>query len=198
MSVTIGKLKVSGLFLAIFAVLYYFDRTAYLPMLLSCIFVHELGHICAIRICGGKIWQVEVLLTGVDIRTDGALTSYRADIFIYLAGALFNFIIAAAALIYMRMAGYSLELMFFLVTNLAYAIINLFPVSNLDGGKALCRLLEATMPGEQAYFMYHAISIAALVVLSIASIAVLVVTKYNISLALICIVLFYTLYRRRT
>ena len=185
MVVNIGKLKINILIAVIICAAFVLDSSAYVAMLLACAAAHELGHYAAIRAFGGRIEQISVLASGLDIRADRRLLSYKHDAVIYLAGAAFNLAAAAAAYVYMSRAGESEELTVFLLTNTAYAVMNLLPIKTLDGGKALKRVLEAAVGLDKAYKVSECASLAALIALTAAAAYLLVSTRENFSLLLV-------------
>lgn len=196
MFLSIGKLRISPLFLLLIMFLLIWDTSSYTFIMFVSIFIHEAGHISAIWLTGGKITEIDVHVYGINIRTDGALNSYGSDIFIYLSGALFNVLFAAVAFVYMRAVEYNTQLLFFFSVNTAYAAFNLFPVKVLDGGKALLRMLELFCEERAAYLVSDAVSVAALIFLSATGIYILYRTGYNVSLVLVCSYLFGSMYVR--
>lgn len=196
MFLTVGKLRISPLFLLLILFLLIWDTSSYTFIMFVSIFVHEAGHAAAILLCGGRITQIDVHIYGINIRTNGKLNSYASDIVIYLSGAFFNALFAAVAFFYMRCVVYNTQLLFFFSVNMAYAVFNLFPVKVLDGGKALHRMLELACEERHAYLVSDIISFVSLLILTAAGIYILYVTGYNISLVIVCSYLYSSMYVR--
>ncbi|GHV11130.1 hypothetical protein FACS1894219_01780 [Clostridia bacterium] len=194
MFIRIGKLRVHYAALLIAGVFLAINMSYYTLIVFASIALHESGHIAAITLMGQRVVTVEVLPFGVTIGTGGSMLSYRADVFVYLAGPAAN--IAAAFVIYcfISAVGYDMTAMFALITNLSYAALNLFPVKTLDGGRALRSLSYAILPERAAGSVAAVVSAAALVALSGAAMFVLMVTGYNFTLVFMCGYLFYTLH----
>ncbi|MCM1314449.1 MAG: hypothetical protein NC205_03410 [Prevotella sp.] len=96
--------------------------------------IHELGHLFAIAVTGGKVKSVVFSGTGVIITPE---RNSRHELFIMLAGAGAN-IITFALMIISGIGG------MFCLLNLCTAIYNLLPYRQLDGGAALCLLTDGT------------------------------------------------------
>ena len=101
---------------------------------LFCALIHELGHYFAARICRAVPTKIVVYPFGADMALPVGLRSYKADIFIALAGPCLNLILLSFGLL--------LSLgEFFCACNLVLAFINLMPIKGLDGGTVLENLL---------------------------------------------------------
>ena len=96
--------------------------------------IHELGHLLAIGITGGKIKSVVFRGTGVSITPE---RNSRHELFIMLAGAGANLIVSA--IMYVSGIGGMFRLL-----NLCTAIYNLLPYRQLDGGSAIGLLTDGT------------------------------------------------------
>ncbi|MDE6833977.1 MAG: hypothetical protein K2J39_07025 [Ruminococcus sp.] len=96
--------------------------------------IHELGHLFAISVTGGKIKSVVFSGTGVIITPE---RNSRHELFIMLAGAGANLI--AFTIMYISGIGGMFRLL-----NLCTAIYNLLPYRQLDGGSALSLLTDGT------------------------------------------------------
>ena len=97
--------------------------------------VHEMGHLLAIYITGGKVKSVVFSGTGVIINS---IKEPDYELFIMLAGAGANLIVFFLLGI-LNISGILQWL------NLATAIYNLLPYRQLDGGTALCILTDGTL-----------------------------------------------------
>lgn len=100
--------------------------------------IHELGHLFAIGVTGGKVKSVIFSGTGVVIAPE---KNSRHELFVMLAGAganLIVFVILSISGIYGS----------FRLLNLGTAVYNLLPYRQLDGGAALCLLTDG-MPNER-------------------------------------------------
>lgn len=96
--------------------------------LLACA-LHEMGHYLAIRWIGGEVRYIRVTAAGAEMRLEGEL-SYCQEFFCAMAGPAVNLAMAA---FFCTFAWGRL----FAGIHLALALLNLAPVSGLDGGRAL-------------------------------------------------------------
>ena len=194
MYVKIKKLKIHIICLFLIALLASINFSVYMLILFLCIFIHEMGHITFIKINRLKILSVEILPFGINIATDSPLTAYKTDIMIALSGPCANIICSVFVLLIIKLGGYDSVLFFAFLTNILYAVINLFPVRSLDGGKILEIVLKIILPESLSYFIFSVISAVFLGILSILAFFVLMVTGYNFTLILLCCYLFYTIH----
>ena len=100
-----------------------------LRAMLAAAFVHELGHILALKLCGARIVQLRVDLCGLCL-VSTAVSSTRDEIFCALAGPAAGLLWAHTAHFWPLSAGFSLLL----------STYNLLPALPLDGGRALLSL----------------------------------------------------------
>jgi len=161
-----------------------------------------MGHIILIKINKFNISGIEILPFGINISTDSKLTSYKTDVMIALSGPFMNIISAAVILVVIKFNGYVSILFFSFLTNILYAVINLFPVKSLDGGKAVNDILKMFLPERSAQIIFSVISAVFLGILTLFAVFVLMITGYNFTLILLCCYLFYTIHfapgRRKT
>lgn len=194
MYIRIKKVKINIICLFLILLFVLMNFSPYMLVLLSCIIVHEAGHIIFIKINRLNILCIEILPFGINIVTDSRLTSYKADIFTALSGPLFNIIYSLIILTAIKLTEYNSLLIFLFFTNIIYAAINLFPVKSLDGGRALDILLKLFLPEHIEYIVFSVISAIFLGILSIFALFVLMITEYNFTLVLLCCYLFYTIH----
>lgn len=150
-------------------------------LMLTAVIIHEIGHIIIITVSGQKIMSVTLLPCGLDISREGK-SSYLTDAAVYIFGPLFNFIFSS--------------LFIFLYpplfpANIAFGIFNLLPVPPLDGGCALRALLRHITDIVTADAVMRAISAVTLFITYIGAIVILMLSEWNISLLLVCIMLFF-------
>ena len=193
MNVKIKKIKINIICVFLVSAFIAFNFSVYALIVLSCIAIHEAGHIIFIKSRGVGILSIEVTPFGINIIT-GGLASYKTDILIALFGPAFNIAAALCFLLFLRGAGNSAALLFAFVSNIIFAAVNLFPVAGLDGGRALACILKMYLPENRARSVFAVTSAVFLVLLSICALFVLMLSGYNFTLALLCGYLFYTIY----
>lgn len=132
----------SGIFLLL-AVLYFFGGLEFLLGFIFAVAAHEMGHIFAIKLCGGSIRAVYVKINGAAIEyfgINGILPELLSIIAGPAAGLLFAYITSLLGNHYLNKlllstAGISLIL----------SVYNLLPILPLDGGRILKVLLSCCL-----------------------------------------------------
>ena len=129
----------------LFSALYFFCGAEELAALLIAVITHELGHIAAIYLCGGRLHGLRISASGLCIDYSGT-NSASGELTALLSGPAAGFVLAYAAsrignangnTLLLKTAGFSLIL----------SVYNLLPALPLDGGRALECLLNAGNSG---------------------------------------------------
>lgn len=127
-------------------------------LFLLSIAVHEGGHLAAFSLCGAGAPRLAPVSGGFRFRAPSPL-SYRAELFVALAGPLANIVPGLLFLFFGAENAYSLEAgWIFLSTGAS----NLIPVSDHDGGRALLCLLSPRLGPEKAGRVAEAVSLFSL------------------------------------
>lgn len=156
-------------------------------LLLVCYLVHELGHIITTKLLGGKIRKITVGVFKIAIGYDTYSMSYRKEFLVSIAGIATNLIFALACHIINRTDS---QAMSFLVTyNLSLALVNLYPVSILDGGRLLKLVLNLFLSEEKSHKISRQVSFFGAILLWFVSIYLQLVFSANISMLLISVFL---------
>ncbi len=131
-----------------FALLYFFDESGLVALILPAVIVHELGHFLVLRGEGLRLRRISLGVFGLEMDYWGELCGVGGAAAI-AAGPLFGIFYAALCLFlpfeFCRLSG---EVSLFL------SLFNLLPVMPLDGG----RLLELYV-GERAIMISRVISL---------------------------------------
>lgn len=155
-------------------------------LVLACA-VHEAGHLIILRAARLRVVRITLTPAGLDIaRSDGC--SYRTDALVSLAGPLAGLCCALCA--------YYAGSVDFCAANLVCSVFNLLPVLPLDGGCALRSLLLCRLSLDRVDRVMRVICVCTLSVVYTASILLLLYTGWNVSLLLVCAVLFCTRFLR--
>lgn len=128
--------RVSPGFLCLMVWLWCVDQQNILPWALLACICHELGHYFAIHLCGGGVRSLSLTMVGAEMELPGSL-SYWQELYCCLAGPLVNVLLAL---------WFCYRFPLFAGMNLALALLNLFPMSRLDGGRALGCLMSLCLP----------------------------------------------------
>ena len=160
------KIKISIPFFVLLGILYIMDRNAaFLPTLIA-VCIHELSHIIAIKLCGGKIEKIDVRAFGIRIDVpELQYISYCREIIIAAAGPAAGIITAVFASASAR--AFDIDfLRFFSGVNLVISAINLIPVYPLDGGRIVLSLALSFLSLRAAYFVSYAMTLLSVGILS--------------------------------
>ena len=103
-----------------------------LPAALFAALIHECGHMLAATRLRVKIARMEIDLFGAKLTPQGLLPSYKAELLLALAGPLFSLLLAAFTLPFSHTFALYLR-----DTTLSFALFNLLPICDFDGGRML-------------------------------------------------------------
>ena len=108
-----------------------------LPAALLAALLHELGHIAAVYLAGGRVTALRLEPFGGEIATGGSIPSYRGELATSLAGPAVS-LFCACPLFLETSPGF---LSAIALCSLGLGIFNLLPIKALDGGEILRTLL---------------------------------------------------------
>ena len=112
------RVDISAGAILLLSVIYFFGGITSLAALLLAVLIHELGHIAAIELCGGRVHGLKVTLSGLCISCSGVMGTEKSVICL-CAGPASGFALAYAAsylgnlsqnLLLIKTAGFSLVL----------------------------------------------------------------------------------------
>lgn len=98
--------------------------------------VHEVSHMAAILILGGKVHRLKIRIGAAVM--DSEIPGSGRELLCALAGPLGSFLVASLHGMFPKVA----------VCGFVHGLFNLIPVYPMDGGRALKCLLELTFPGK--------------------------------------------------
>ena len=163
------KINISPGAILLLSAVSFFGGILDLSALLTAAFVHELGHMAALKISGGRIRTISFGFTGAVIEYSGVLTR-SSELFSILAGPL-----SGAALAYATSYIGNTQHNIFMLKTAGYSAVltafNMLPAKALDGGRALNVILSGLFGVS-------------------ASQTVLEITGYACSLAMLCLGLY--------
>ncbi|MEG1578276.1 MAG: site-2 protease family protein [Oscillospiraceae bacterium] len=151
------RFLISPGFLLTSALLFYLDGSVVFWVFGAAV-LHELGHLMAVYLLGGRAKSLRLTMIGAAIELDGSRQlSYPGEFLSALAGPAVSFLAA--------WCGARLGLFLFAGLSLALGIFNLLPVKQLDGGRCLYALTawwRGPEEGERALFFTGCLTISAL------------------------------------
>jgi len=116
-------------------------------ILILCYLIHELGHIFFARLMGARIEKLHMGSFHLSLSYDSSSLSYKREILVEAGGIIFN-LLSVLLLLLFPSFGEGRE--FFLICSISLALMNLYPVSILDGGGILKNLLLCILAGDVA------------------------------------------------
>lgn len=191
-----GKVKISIFAIISFAAVLYSDFSFFTAEIFIAAIIHELGHICAMKLFDVKIHSVSVLAFGAEISSDAALLPYHKEALTALSGIVFNGVSGVIALA-VRIFTNDIYTLFFAVCSLFLALINLVPVPGFDGARALQAILCARLGGERAVCIMDTVHYFAFLLLVLAALYVMKITEGNLSLVIFLCCVFMGVYARK-
>lgn len=159
----------------------YLESAASAVILAAAALMHECGHFIGIKASGCVVNRVDLEPFGATIAFNAADASYKAEMLVALSGPLAGIATAGAGWLCFLYFPSPLLLMFILA-NLLFSIINLFPLRTLDGGVALRAFLLTRYELDKAELVLRLMSLTAAAMLCVLSAMLLQYTGYNISL----------------
>ena len=141
--------------------------------------LHECGHILAAKLCRIPLVQMKLGIFGATLQTDRSLCSYGKEIILSAAGPLTNLLCFALCCI-ANAKSETAEL--FALASLVLAILNLLPISELDGGRIVYCTLASSFSVECAKRVVDALSFA--IIFSLWALSVYLILRLGASLSL--------------
>ena len=155
-------------------------------VLILCYLIHELGHITMAKLVKAQMKSFKVGTLHLSISYDCSNLSYGRELLVLLGGILFN-LISAFFVSFLGFGGETCE--FFVVGNISLAIMNLYPISILDGGGILKTLASMIWSRDVAEKLSKITSFICAILMWIIAVYFQIVFVSNFSLFLISVVL---------
>lgn len=136
--------------------------------------VHEVGHLCAIYVLGGRVTAVKFNIGGICLEYNTYELTYFKEMICALSGPLAG-IIAAIVAVYFDKSVFG-------GISLTFSVFNLLPVRPLDGGRAAFCLAASFLDLYAAEKLCKAVDITAALVITAAGVYAAYVSGGNITL----------------
>ncbi len=180
-----SKLSINLLIIPLFLAAFRFGYIYVLLPAFVTAFFHELFHIAAIKITGNTFRRIYIEPFGISAQiNESSFFNSASEMFISIAGPLFNFITALLILLMKRHINIH-NYNFFLTLNLTMGLFNLIPALPLDGGRFLRAILNLKFGIIRSYNFMICLSKFITAFLLLISIVIIIFSPFNFSLILI-------------
>ena len=156
-------------------------------LLILAYLIHELGHIVFSRIAGAKIKKFRIGALHLSLSYDCSNLTYKREMLVQAGGIIFNVIFAA--LVYLLPFFNGERSTFFIVCSLSLAIMNLYPVTILDGGGLLKSLLLQISSGDVAEKVTKTVSFICTVLMWLVAVYLQIIFASGFSIFFISVLL---------
>ncbi|MBO5286632.1 MAG: site-2 protease family protein [Clostridia bacterium] len=113
-------------------------------ILILCYIIHELGHMTFARLTGAKIGKMRAGVFHLSLSYDCSRLTYGKEILVCAGGIIFNLLSVAITCFFPFLQGEVYD--FFKICSISLALMNLYPISILDGGGILKGVLLLILP----------------------------------------------------
>ncbi|MGI5958605.1 MAG: site-2 protease family protein [Massiliimalia sp.] len=177
------RIQIHLLFLGMLTIFLLLDETGISGMAVGASLLHELGHFAACYGSGSKPRGLSFELTGIRMTEEGRPLPWKRELWILLAGSGVNFLLAAVCFIW---KGTQSMLVW---VNLCLGIVNLLPVSALDGGKILRLCLEQKVSLHTAAQICIVVQIILIVIATLGCLLGMTLGNLNFTALVFCVYL---------
>jgi len=163
------------------AALFFAAGTARLLLMgLGFALLHELGHLAALALCGGRPSRVCLTAAGMRIeRPPGLALGFRQEILIAFAGPAVSLVLAGLCTL-LHLAFPARVSAAPALMNLGFGLFNLLPVRELDGGRVLFYALSRRMQEPVACKIIQITSLVCLFLAAFLAVLVCLRTEFNL------------------
>lgn len=173
----------------LFLVLLAFHQKFLLPAALLAALFHECGHLLAARLLDIRIRLMEIDLFGAKIYPASFISSYRKEMLLAAAGPLFSLFLGVLLLPHDSTFAIAVR-----DATFSFALFNLLPIRDFDGGRILHAMLSQLLESEAADRILAVTSYLSLFLLFSLSSCILLRYGQNLALAVLSASLFAQLF----
>lgn len=142
------RIHISFFFTFLICLISAFDESRIFLYIFLSVFLHETAHIVTMLLLKEKVKRINFIPGCIQIVKENT-SSFKEETAVSLSGPLFNLLLFAVFYGVYHLTKREWALIFS-ASNLLYGTVNLFPVSGLDGGKAVSLLLENRFGAEKS------------------------------------------------
>ncbi|MBE6624030.1 MAG: hypothetical protein E7622_00140 [Ruminococcaceae bacterium] len=156
-------------------------------MLALCYAFHELGHIFFAKIQKIPVKKLRVGSFRLSISYDCSAVSYKRELLVCAGGVIFNLLGAIIGAIFLPNGSESAS--FFTMCSLSLALMNIYPISTLDGGRIFRCIFLIIFDEERAQRICKWLSFVSAFILWLCAVYAQMVFNSNVSLFFISVFL---------
>lgn len=162
------------------------DGDKYMSILVAAL-LHELGHMAAAALLGVKMRLCKAGMAGISLQYDFSLVSHGREAIVCLAGPVVGVVIF--------FLGYKNGVAsYFAGASLGLTVLNLLPISFLDGGCALTAILSVFLSPDKVWHIVRGLSFVFTILLWVLAIIMMLSTGGDISFICASVYLLYRLF----
>lgn len=192
-----GKIYINPITILMLAVCYITRHLEMFYIAYGVMTLHELSHLLAAKIIGLRTAYIAFHPFGVNLKLKNKLICRLSDeIILYLAGPFCNILLACAALLAYHFYP-NPWLRFFYGSNIMLFVMNMLPITPLDGGIVLKKLLMYRMGYRMAGRVMTAVSAVIDAGLFALGAYVLYVTRFNYSVLFLAVFLLGNIFTQK-
>ena len=173
----------------LFLLLLAFNHNFLLPATLLAALFHECGHLLAAKMLNIPIRLMEIDLFGAKIYPASFIPSYRQELLLAAAGPLFSLLLGVFLLPHSTAFSVAMR-----DATFSFALFNLLPISDFDGGRMLHATLSQLLENQTADRVLGVTSYLSLFLLFSLSSCILLEYGQNLALAVLSASLFAKLF----
>lgn len=173
------KLKNTDFFLLLLAFIIAINGIKIVFLTYTACFLHELGHIIALKLCKCDIKKIRFLAVGLQIESNRLNNiGVLKQIFVFSSGVLINLFLVYLShfLAYKGIRSY--DFFIFSALNFYLLVLNLLPISILDGGQILRIILNKIFKTDKACRIFDEISFLTTILLILFSFSLIFKGNY--------------------
>ena len=180
-----------------FAVMLFLSLVIYHSLFALCVLcaviIHELGHIFAAKHLNINISECKIDIFGASLSPEFNNFSYKNEIVLCACGPLFNIFTSLAIMPFWLLTKQE-YLLYFILSSLTLALLNLLPIKGFDGGRICQSILCLISEPHLANRSITIISFVCILVLWLISVYLLLIARSNLSLFVFSISLFIKIF----
>ncbi len=148
----------------------------------SVITVHELAHLLAAKCLGLSISHITIYPFGLNLKLKNTmLYSISDEVILYMAGPASNILMALFCILFIKINPIFYDLYYI---NIALFFINVIPITPLDGGMVVKKLLNYQFGFEKGNIIMKCISIIMLILLLAVCAKLIYINSFNPSICI--------------